>query len=183
MVVVGSYAAAAGFIRDARDQGWRVPIATLSFAGSENLLQLLVQAEQTRGGDYTRGLINSQVVPSYDDRSLPAVREYRDDMLRYPYRPAPAFAESSYRPMPRSAASLEGYLNAKLMAEILGSASRAGNLGDLRAAAESLSEVDLGIGAPVGFSPADHEGLKQVYFTRVRDGRTVPLRDWSEFAP
>jgi ABC-type branched-subunit amino acid transport system substrate-binding protein len=183
VVVVGSYAAAAGFIRDARDRGWQVPIATLSFAGSENLLQLLAQAEGAQGVDYTRGLINSQVVPSYDDRSLSAVREYRDDMLRYPYRPAPAFADSSYQPMPVSAASLEGYLNAKLMAEILGRAHRAGNLGDLRAAAETMSDVELGIGAPVGFSPADHEGLKQVYFTRVRDGRTVPLLDWSEFAP
>ena len=36
VVVVGSYAAAAGFIRDARDRGWRVPIATLSFAGSSS---------------------------------------------------------------------------------------------------------------------------------------------------
>jgi ABC-type branched-subunit amino acid transport system substrate-binding protein len=183
VVVVGSYAAAAGFIRDARDRGWQVPIATLSFAGSENLLQLLTQAGSARGVDYTQGLIHSQVVPSYDDRSLSAIREYRDDMQRYPYRPAPAFADSDYRPMPVSAASLEGYLNAKLMAEILARASRAENLGDLRAAAESMSEVELGIGAPIGFSPADHEGLKQVYFTRVRDGRTVPLKDWSEFAP
>ena len=85
--------------------------------------------------------------------------------------------------MPASAASLEGYLNAKLMAEILARAVRTRSLGDLRAAAESLSEVELGIGAPVGFSPTDHEGLTQVYFTQVRDGRTVPLQDWSEFAP
>jgi ABC-type branched-subunit amino acid transport system substrate-binding protein len=183
VVVVGSYAAAAGFIRDARDQGWKVPIATLSFAASENLLQLLTRAEAARGVDYTQGLIQAQVVPSYDDQELSAVREYRKDMLRYPYRPAPAFADSSYQPMPASAASLEGYLNAKLMAEILARALRTQSLGNLRAAAEGLSEVELGIGAPVGFSREDHEGLKQVYFTRVRNGRTVPLQDWSEFAP
>jgi ABC-type branched-subunit amino acid transport system substrate-binding protein len=183
VVVVGSYAAAAGFIRDARDQGWQVPIATLSFAASENLLQLLSQSGATRGVDYTQGLINAQVVPSYDDETLAAAREYRADMARYPYRPAPAFADSSYRPMPASAASLEGYINAKLMAEILARALRTQSLGDLRTAAEGLSEVDLGIGTPVGFSPGDHDGLKQIYFTQVRDGRTVPLQDWSEFAP
>lgn len=182
VVVAGSYAAAAGFVRDARDAGFEVPIVTLSFAGSENLLQLLLEAERERGVAYTRGLVSSQVVPSYDDQRLPAVREYHEAMRRHPYRPGTAFTGSSYTPMARSSASFEGFLNAKLMAAILNRASQAGDLGDLRGAAESLGSVELGIGAPVGFSTTDHAGLEEVYFTRVRDGRNVRLDDWSELA-
>ena len=76
VICIGSYAACAGFARDAVDLGLRVPIANLSFVGSENLLKLLTEGR----GDpepYTRLLVNSQVVPSYEDTSIPAVREYR----------------------------------------------------------------------------------------------------------
>ena len=58
VVCIGSYAACAAFARDAVDQGLRVPLANLSFVGSENLLKLLVEAH----GDaepYTRLLVNS----------------------------------------------------------------------------------------------------------------------------
>ena len=41
IIIVGAYAAAAGFIREARDRGMEVPIANLSFVGSEAMLQLL----------------------------------------------------------------------------------------------------------------------------------------------
>ena len=44
VISVGSYAACAAFIRDARDAGWKVPIANISFVGSENLLGLLQEA-------------------------------------------------------------------------------------------------------------------------------------------
>ena len=53
VISIGSYAACAAFIRDARDAGWDVPIANVSFVGSENLLALLKQAGQDAGKDYT----------------------------------------------------------------------------------------------------------------------------------
>src|SRR5258705_9549932 len=55
------------------------PYTTLfrSFVGSEAMLSLLLSHGKTTGRDYTRGLINSQVVPSYDAVGLPAVVEYR----------------------------------------------------------------------------------------------------------
>src|SRR5262249_10195202 len=37
IIAVGAYAACAAFVRDARDSGWDVPIANVSFVGSENL--------------------------------------------------------------------------------------------------------------------------------------------------
>src|ERR1700751_4633274 len=57
--------------------------ATISFVGGGAMLKLLSTAEQESNKDYTSRLVSSQVVPSYNDDSVPAVREYRDAMDRY----------------------------------------------------------------------------------------------------
>jgi branched-chain amino acid transport system substrate-binding protein len=49
IISIGAYAACAGFIRDARDAGWDVPIANVSFVGSENMLDLLLAAGRKTG--------------------------------------------------------------------------------------------------------------------------------------
>ena len=77
VLCTGVYQGCAAFIRSARDLGWNVPISNLSFVGSEALLGLLTEHGRKAGQDYTRAIINSQVVPSYDDLTLPGVREYR----------------------------------------------------------------------------------------------------------
>ena len=82
VICIGAYAACAAFIRDSVDLGLQVPIANLSFVGSENLLELITEGRQD-SRRYTRLLVNSQVVPSYEDVSIPAVREYRELMRRY----------------------------------------------------------------------------------------------------
>jgi len=46
-------------------------------------------------------------------------------------------------------------------------------------ALESLRNLDLGIGAPLTFTPERHQGLDSVYFTRVENERWVPISDWS----
>ena len=44
VISIGTYAPCAAFIRDARDAGWDVPIANVSFVGSAFLLDLLLEA-------------------------------------------------------------------------------------------------------------------------------------------
>src|SRR5262249_12025160 len=80
VICVGAYAACAAFVRDARDAGWDVPIANLSFVGSENMLVLLHRHGQKHDRDYTTGLINTQVVPSYAQTDVAAVKRYRELM-------------------------------------------------------------------------------------------------------
>ena len=177
VICIGSYAACAAFARDAVDLGLRVPIANLSFVGSENLLKLL-----TEGRDdpepYTRLLVNSQVVPSYEDTSIPAVREYREMMAHYDPQVPGELVKEPYTPFPQSFVSLEGFLDARLMVEILrrleGTPDRAG----LEGAVFSVRDFDLGIGERVSFGPARRQGLQRVYYTVVRDGRFVTLDDW-----
>ncbi len=119
VICIGAYAACAAFIRDARDAGWDVPIANVSFVGSESLLTLLTDAGKSRGVDYTRNLVNSQVVPSYHDPSLQAVREYLKLTRRYQPMPPAALLREPDEPQPPSFVGLEAFLNAKLLVTIL----------------------------------------------------------------
>ena len=178
VICVGAYAACAAFARDAIDLGLRVPIANLSFVGSENLVNLLSEGRDDPE-TYTRWLVNSQVVPSYEDESVPAVREYRELMARHNPQIPERFLDDPYNPLPQSFVSLEGFVNAKLMCEIFrrfdGEPTRAG----LEDAVFSIRDFDLGIGEQVSFGPDRRQGLQRVYYTVVEDGRFVPLTDWN----
>lgn len=173
VIAVGTYAPSAAFIRDARDAGLDVPIANLSFVGSENMLDLLASLGRERERDYTGDLVNSQVVPSYQDMSLPAVREYRRAMDAVDPGP-PEGAEPCTTPYRYTFAGFEGYLNAMVMARVLRVLDENPGLG-LVGAAESVRDMDLGIDVPVSFGPDRHQGLDRVYFTTVEEGAFVPV--------
>ncbi len=179
VICIGSYAACAAFARDAVDIGLRVPMANLSFVGSENLLKLLLEAHED-AEPYTRLLVNSQVVPSYEDVNIPGVREYRDLMSRYnPQAPAELVKEP-YVPFPHSFVSLEGFLDAKLLVEVLRRLGDSPSRRGLEQAVFSIRDFDLGIGEQVSFGPNRRQGLQRVYYTVVDEGRFVALDDWRE---
>ena len=119
IISIGAYAACAAFIRDARDAGLDVPIANISFVGSESLLNLLLETGRETGRDYTNNLINSQVVPSYEDTDLPAVLEYRELMAKSQIVLPEELRSEDYQTLEHSFVSFEGFLNAKLLVEIL----------------------------------------------------------------
>ena len=180
VICIGSYAACAAFVRDAVDLGLRVPMANLSFVGSENLLQLLTEGREDPES-YTRLLVNSQVVPSYENTSIAAVREYRELMARYDPKVPEELVQEPYSPFPQSFVSLEGFLNAKLMTEILRRLGRSLGRAGLEEAVFSLRDFDLGIGERISFGPARRQGLQTVYYTIVEDGRFVTLDDWQSW--
>lgn len=182
VISIGAYEACAGFIRDARKAGLTVPIANVSFVGSESMLTLLANASRDDNRDYTANLVNSQVVPSYDNLSMASVREYRDLMDKHkPSAPA-ALAGTDYTPLPHSFVSLEGFLNAKLVVEVIR------RLGDhpVRArildAVNGIHDFDLGMGTPLSFSAQRNQASDAIYYTTVHDGRFVPIRDWKELS-
>jgi len=195
VVCVGTYPACAGFVRDMRDRDVDCPVATISFVGSGAMLKLLFAAEQESNKDYTSRLVNSQVVPSYNDDSVPAVREYREamdhyrdaimppDSLLYPHGKT---AEREYAPLPYDFISLEGYLNAKLFIAILRRMGADPRRADLAATVLSMGNFDLGIGQPLSFGgdTGRRQASDKVYYTVVRDGRFVPFADgeWEAWA-
>jgi branched-chain amino acid transport system substrate-binding protein len=176
----GSYQACAAFVRWARDLGWDVPITNVSFVGSEAMSGLLVEHGRKTRRDYTRGLINSQVVPSYaPDSRLPGVRLYRELMDRWnPAVPKPLL-DAGYQPKPHSFISFEGFINARVVVEGLRRAGPALTRRGFKDALESIDRLDLGIGAPLSFGPDRHQGLDEVYFTQLAGGTWVPVQDWS----
>ena len=179
VLCTGAYQGCAAFVRSARDAGFAVPISNVSFVGSDAMLALLVKHGRAKGRDYTRGLINSQVVPSYDDTTLPGVVEYRALMDKYNPAVPDAIRDPHYAPQKYSFISLEGYVNARVITEALKRAGANAGRPTFRQALESLRGLDLGIGAPLTFTAERHQGLDSVYFTRVDGDRWVPIVDWS----
>ena len=195
VVCVGTYPACAGFVRDMRDRDVDCPVATLSFVGGEAMLKLLSAAEQESKKDYTSRLVSSQVVPSYNDDSVPAVREYREAMDRYRdaimppdslLYPHGKTAEREYAPLQYGFISLEGYLNAKLFTAILQRMGANPRRSDLAATVLAMGDFDLGMGQPLSFGgeTARRQASDKVYYTVIRDGRFVPLGDgeWEAWA-
>jgi ABC-type branched-subunit amino acid transport system substrate-binding protein len=179
VLCTGAYQGCAAFVRSARDAGFAVPISNVSFVGSDAMLALLVKHGRAKGRDYTRGLINSQVVPSYDDTTLPGVAEYRALMDKHNPPVPEAIRDANYAPQKYSFISLEGYVNARVITEALKRAGANAGRPGFRQALESLRGLDLGIGAPLTFTPERHQGLDSVYFTRVDGDHWVPIVDWA----
>jgi len=74
---------------------------------------------------------------------------------------------------------LEGFVNARVIVEGLRRTGPNPTRTAFRQALESLKNFDLGIGAPLTFGPERHQGLDNVYFTRVVNGRWAPITDWA----
>jgi len=179
VLCTGAYQGCGAFVRTARDLGWNAPVSNVSFVGSEAMLGLLLKQGKSAGRDYTQALVNSQVVPSYDDLSLPGVVEYRTLMERYKPLVPETLRDAKYPPEQLSFRSLEGFVNAKVIVEGLRRAGPNPTRASFRQALESLRSFDLGIGAPLTFGPERHQGLDSVYFTSVVNGRWVPVTDWT----
>jgi len=157
-----------------------VPISNVSFVGSESMSRLLLEHGRRTGRDYTARLVNTQVVPSYAAESpLPGVHLYRSLMDKWQLQlPAP-LRDPKYRVEPYSFISFEGFINARVIVEGLRRAGPAPSRRSFKAALESIGQLDLGIGAPLAFGPDRHQGLDEVYFTRLAGDAWVPVDDWS----
>ena len=195
VVCVGTYPACPGFIRDMRDRDVDCPVATISFVGSEAMLKLLSAAEHESNKDYTSRLVSSQVVPSFNDDSIPAAREYREAMDRYRDASMPPdsllyphgkTAEREYAPLPYDFISFEGYLNAKLFVAILQRMGANPRRADLAATVLAMDNFDLGIRQPLSFGgdTGRRQASDKIYYTVIRDGRFVPFGDgeWEAWA-
>jgi branched-chain amino acid transport system substrate-binding protein len=181
VISIGAYAACAAFIRDARDAAWDIPIANVSFVGSEFLIDLLLKTGKNNGKNYTLNLINSQVVPSYEDLSLISVRQYRNLMDKYNPSTPRVLAEEGYKPLRYSFVGFEGFLNAKLLVECLKRMGNNPQKSQIKEVVENIKNLDIGIDEKVSFGPNKHQGLNKIYFTTYENNRFVPVSDWNRW--
>lgn len=185
VIAIGAYEGCGAFIRDARRLNFAGPIANVSFVEADALLDLLLEHQRRTGASVTGHLINSQVVPNWRDESVPLVREYRAAMDRFGAKVPdveaanPKDAQPILRPRPYGFASLEGYVDAKLFAEIAWRAGHELTRSSFRASAETLSSVDIGLGVPIKLSAGDHQALHHVWYTVVEGDHYASITDWS----
>lgn len=166
IVAVGSYQACAALVRDARNSGWMVPIHNVSFVGADQMLDQL--RKEANAAKLIQNLIVTQVVPSFQDRSLPLVQDYRAAMDRYNPQTPTGVGDGSYRPVARySFGSVEGYVNARAFLAVLRKTGRTLTRRSFVQAAESMGQFDLGLGTPAELSATRHQALDKIWYTHA----------------
>lgn len=160
VVMIGTYDPCAEFIKKARAWGSSALFYAVSFVGADELKRKL--------GPDGEGLLVTQVVPlpehPENSKRLWGVEEYARLLKKYFPEDTPNFV------------GLEGYLNARVLCEGLRRCGKNVNREAFIDAVETISDYDLGIDNTLSFSPRDHQGLDQVYLTRLEDGHFVPIR-------
>jgi len=150
VVIVGTYRPCAAFIRKALAKGFHPKFLTLSFVGTDALIKEL--------GSDIEGVFVTQVMPNPRDSALPIVKQYLSDIAAAGHSP--------------DFTSLEGYVDAIVMTEALKRTSPLTRSGFINTF-ETL-KMYLG-GLEIAFSPTDHQGLKQIFLTKIEKGKAITI--------
>jgi ABC-type branched-subunit amino acid transport system substrate-binding protein len=153
IVMVGTYAPLALFIKEARAAGLKSQLATVSFVGTDNLV-----SEVGKDGD---GVLISQVVPFPGDNDLPVTRECREVL-------GAAGEQLGF-------VNFEGCITAKVMVAALERSGATLERGKLIETLSAMKSVDLG-GLKISFAPDNHQASNEVFLTQIRDGKIAKLR-------
>jgi ABC-type branched-subunit amino acid transport system substrate-binding protein len=160
VVMVATYQAAAQFIRKLRDAGLHQLTTNVSAVDSDALAGELVGD----GPRYVEGVFVTQIVPLPTSRA-PAVERFQEDMARHGGGARPGFV------------ALEGWVAAELLVEGMRRAGRDLDTEKLVTALEGISDLDLGLGAPVAFGQGNHQASRQVWGTLLQ-----PDGSWKQVA-
>ena len=158
VIMVGTYAPSAKFIRLARKYGLESLFLNVSFVGAAPLAKALGPDED--------GVIVTQVVPHLD-ASLPIIEDYHRSLHLFDPSIAPTFG------------SLEGYISTRILLlalkNIKGSITRESIMDGL----ENLGRFDLGFSTPLYLSSTDHQASHQVWPTIIHNGEVLPF-NWNQ---
>lgn len=153
VIMAGPYTPVAAFVREAGQAGLKAALATVSFVGTDSLLQLL--------GTEGNNIVISQVVPLPEDRQLPIAADCAALLARHVPSARLSFV------------SFEGCISATLMVAALHRAGAGLTRERLIQSFETFDRLDLG-GLQVTLRPGDHQASTAVFLTRIADGRIVP---------
>jgi ABC-type branched-subunit amino acid transport system substrate-binding protein len=160
VIMVATYKAAARFIERAHDSGLdKVVFTNVSDVGANALADELGQL----GPGYAEGVVVTQVVPPPTGKATTLLK-YQDQLRKYAAGEKP------------SSLSLEGWIAARLLIEGLQRAGRTLTTDSLIDALETIRGLDLGLGAPLGFGPSEHQASRAVWGTVLEaKGALTPL--------
>ncbi len=164
VVMIGTYEVCAMFIHKARAMGFDPLFYHVSFVGAEELARRLEGEEQALA-------LMSQVVPP------PSADMHGEGQDATGYT---ALLKRNYPEDTPNYVGLEAFLNARVLVEGLRRAGRDLTRERFIDAVESMWDYPLVHGVSVNFGPTDHQGLDEVYFTRLANGSFAPIADWSD---
>jgi branched-chain amino acid transport system substrate-binding protein len=159
VVMIASYRAAAKFIEKTRDLYPSMIYTNVSFVGSTALADELMLL----GPRYAAGVIVTQVVPAINSHAT-IVLKYKEALAKYFPGESPDYV------------SFEGYIEASILAEAVKRVGRDIDTEKLVEELERMRDFDLGLSAPVTFSPNDHQGSHKVSGTQLDEtGHYQPI--------
>jgi len=150
VVLVATFRPAAKFIEKTRDLFPQMIYATISGVGTTGLADEL----KLLGPRFSNGVIVTQVVPAVDSYASVSL-VYKNALARYFPGEAPDYT------------SLESYLTANVLIEGLRRAGPQLDTETLVTTLEGMRDLDLGLGTPLSFGPAQHQALHKVWGTQL----------------
>lgn len=154
IVMVGTNLALATFVDKAIQAGINADFYTVSFVGSEAFAKDL----KSKKVPDAVNIYVTQVVPPLGNTSNKLVKEFTDAY------------QSKYSKEQINYVALEGYLNAKILVEVLKRCGKELTRSKLMSVIETMSDYDSGVGLKSMISPQYHSFYEQVFVTRYRDG-------------
>ena len=155
VILVGTYAPCASFIRQCRENGSQATFLCVSFVGSMSLAREM--------GSVAEDVYVTQVVPHLD-ADLPIVREYNAALAAFAPQASPCFT------------SLEGYIAGRILVRALEKIPGQPTRATLLEAFESLGTFDIGTGEPLHLDAREHQASHRVWFSVIRAGRVMPTQ-------
>jgi ABC-type branched-subunit amino acid transport system substrate-binding protein len=159
VVMVATTRAAAKFIEKTRDLYPGMTYANVSAVGASSLAEELMLL----GPRFTQGVIVTQTVPAVSGYSS-VVLEYKNALAKYFPGESPDYI------------SLEGFIAANVLIDALrrcGPQIETERLVDIL---ENTRNLDLGLGAPLGFSRGEHQASHKVWGTALDEtGKYQPI--------
>jgi ABC-type branched-subunit amino acid transport system substrate-binding protein len=161
IIMAGSYAPSAKFIKLAKQDLPDCLFLNLSFVGSAPLLNELEEQ--------TENVIITQVVPSFNS-NLSIAKEFKEDLKNFNIAIEPNFV------------SFESYIVAKIFIHALQKVE--GQIINREAIVNSLhklSNLDIGLNTNISYAEKKHQAVHQVWPVTIKDKTFIPV-DWKELS-
>ena len=159
VIMVGAYAPCAKFIKLAKEVGLNALFLNVSFVGSAPLAREL--------GEKMDKVIVTQVVPHPEEKNLPIVKDYHEDLQAFDPKTVPTFG------------SLEGYIAARIFLTALKKIKGLPNRESVIDALDGLNSFDIGLGEPLHLSTKRHQASHRVWPTVLKNGKFVTF-EWKD---
>ena len=137
----------ADLIKELKTRGEDAQLYALSYTDSKLVIK-------TAGLKLAHGVVISQVMPNLNSKTIPLVRQFREDFAKY----AKTEGEPTYF-------NIEGYIAARLIVEAIRRTKDASPDG-VRRGLEAMQNYDLG-GYIIDFSPTKHQGSNFVDLSMI----------------